>query len=320
MLKRQLITSKKKKDTEADVIVPFQDGTKFRIIAKGSEQNIGQVCGSLGFLAIEGKLAPKKYNNRTMPYFHQNDDRCTSRGLIKESYTTGLSFPSFSLMLTSSRESTIEQVIKTGDSGYMQRKLVKTMEDIMVKYDYTIRASNESVLQLVYGDSGSDTTKQYQFKIEFAEMNNEQLKEKYLFTSSELANYKNYAKYNDSVFELVKNLRDQYRVNMNKAKYEFKAVPTQVWYPVNFSRIINNVSSNKKLQTGDLVTPEYVYERLEEIRQIHPEFSLFLPKYYGIYYHHGEPLLLLEYINNAKRLSEVTNWNKITPIEIINKS
>ena len=52
---------------------------------------------------------------------------------------------------------------------------------------------------------------------------------------------------------------------MNKAKYEFKAVPTQVWYPVNFSRIINNVSSNKKLQTGDLVTPEYVYERLEEI-------------------------------------------------------
>ena len=60
-----------------------------------------------------------------------------------------------------SREGVCDGALKTADSGYMQRKLVKTLEDVMVKYDYTVRSANETLLQLVYGDSGSDTTKQY---------------------------------------------------------------------------------------------------------------------------------------------------------------
>jgi len=241
----------------------------FKIIvssgAKGSSLNVGQLCGSLGLLKIEGKLAPKKYNNRTLPYFHQNDDRCESRGLVLESFMTGLSFPSFTFLLMVGREGIIEQAIKTADTGYMQRKLIKTMEDVMIKYDYTVRTANETMLQLVYGDSGSDTTKQYQYDVELAGLSNQQLKDKHWFNSSELANYKDYSKYNDNVFEEIKQMRDNYRTYINKAKYEFKAVPTKVWFPVNFTRIIDNVSSNKDLMKGDIVSPSYVYEKLEEI-------------------------------------------------------
>ena len=251
------------------VLNNMKNTNNFHIIvssgAKGSDKNIGQLCGSLGLLAIEGKLVSKKYNNRTLAYFHQHDDRPASRGVIKESFFKGLNFESFTYLLMSGRESIIEQAIRTGDSGYMQRRLIKTMEDIMIKYDYTVRTSNETLLQIVYGDSGSDTTKQYQYNLDIVEMNNVTLKEKHSFTQEELNKYKNYAKYNDEVYNIIKELRDQYRVNINKAKYEFKAVPTKVWFPVNFTRIIENIINNKNLQKGDLVSPEYVYETIEKI-------------------------------------------------------
>ncbi|NBP64894.1 MAG: hypothetical protein EBU66_09585 [Bacteroidetes bacterium] len=54
--------------------------------------NIAQISGCMGFQAVEGHLPPKKYNNRSLPYFHQNDDRIKARGLIRESFFEGLDF------------------------------------------------------------------------------------------------------------------------------------------------------------------------------------------------------------------------------------
>ena len=39
------------------------------------------------------------------------------------------------------REGLIDTAVKTAETGYIQRRLVKSMEDIMVKYDGTIRNS-----------------------------------------------------------------------------------------------------------------------------------------------------------------------------------
>jgi DNA-directed RNA polymerase beta' subunit len=57
--------------------------------SKGSSTNIAQISGCMGFQSVEGQLPAKKYNGRTLPYFHQNDDRTKSRGLIRESFFDG---------------------------------------------------------------------------------------------------------------------------------------------------------------------------------------------------------------------------------------
>ena len=52
-------------------------------------------------------------------------------------------------------------VVDTASSGYIQRKLVKSMEDVSVKYDCTVRNANDDIMQFSYGDSGIDTVKQF---------------------------------------------------------------------------------------------------------------------------------------------------------------
>ena len=226
--------------------------------SKGSDINIGQVIGCLGLQAVEGKLAPKKYNGRTLAYFHQHDDRYASRGVVRESYMDGLTFPSFTYLLMSGREGIIDGAIKTADTGYAQRRLIKCMEDHMIKYDCTVRTANEGLIQLVYGDSGSDTTKQYDYNVDLAKMSNSELKARFYFDDNSF-------KDNDKVFEMIKSMRDTFRHCMQKAKTEFRALSTKVKFPVNFNRVIDNITNNKDLQKGPIVEPGYVYERLEEI-------------------------------------------------------
>ncbi|PHU16271.1 hypothetical protein BC332_17476 [Capsicum chinense] len=47
--------------------------------------------------------------------------------------------------------------MKISETEYIQRLLVKSMEDIMVKYDGTIRNSLGDVIQFLYGEDGIDS-------------------------------------------------------------------------------------------------------------------------------------------------------------------
>jgi hypothetical protein len=86
--------------------------------SKGDATNIGQMAGCLGLQAFEGKIVPKKYNNRTLAYYHQHDDRASSRGLVKQSFIKGLEFPEYVFHLMASRIGLIDTAIKsvTGDT------------------------------------------------------------------------------------------------------------------------------------------------------------------------------------------------------------
>lgn len=48
------------------------------------------------------------------------------------------------------------QVRDTAQSGYIQRKMVKVLEDVQVKYDGTVRNTNNWVIQWAYGGDGFD--------------------------------------------------------------------------------------------------------------------------------------------------------------------
>ncbi len=49
-----------------------------------------------------------------------------------------------------------ELQVKTAETGYMSRRLMKALEDLSTQYDGTVRSSSGSIVQLVYGDDGMD--------------------------------------------------------------------------------------------------------------------------------------------------------------------
>ena len=46
--------------------------------------------------------------------------------------------------------------MKTATSGYSQRKIIKVCEDLMVRYDGTVRNANNKIVQYQYGGDGFD--------------------------------------------------------------------------------------------------------------------------------------------------------------------
>ena len=52
------------------------------------------------------------------------------------------------------REGLIDTAVKTSETGYIQRRLVKALEDLSVKYDNTVRNCTGSIIQFLYGEDG----------------------------------------------------------------------------------------------------------------------------------------------------------------------
>ena len=52
------------------------------------------------------------------------------------------------------REGLIDTAVKTAETGYIQRRLIKAMEACMVNYDGTVRNSVGQLIQLRYGEDG----------------------------------------------------------------------------------------------------------------------------------------------------------------------
>ena len=127
--------------------------------SKGSKLNIGQMIACVGQQSVDGKRLPYGFTNRTLPHFHKYDDGAAARGFVENSFIKGLNPIEFFFHAMGGREGLIDTAVKTSETGYIQRKLVKAMEDIHVRNDYTIRNANGHIVQFLYGEDGVDATK-----------------------------------------------------------------------------------------------------------------------------------------------------------------
>lgn len=136
--------------------------------SKGDYFNIGQITGILGQQNLEGKRIPLMLNQgrRSLPHYKLSkrdndikmsvDDEYESRGFIKSSFIKGLNPKEFYFHSISGREGVTDTAMKTAKSGYIQRRIIKCMEDLQVCYDGTVRDTVGSRYQLSYGDHGFD--------------------------------------------------------------------------------------------------------------------------------------------------------------------
>ncbi|XP_022791172.1 DNA-directed RNA polymerase II subunit RPB1-like [Stylophora pistillata] len=124
--------------------------------SKGSKINISQVIAVVGQQNVEGKRIPFGFRHRTLPHFTKDDYGPESRGFVENSYIAGLTPTEFYFHAMGGREGLIDTAVKTSETGYIQRRLIKAMEGLIVAYDGTVRNSNNQMIQLRYGEYGMD--------------------------------------------------------------------------------------------------------------------------------------------------------------------
>lgn len=128
--------------------------------AKGSAVNSRQISCLLGSTIMEGKRVPRMGGSgATLPCFAPYDPSPNAGGFIASRFLTGIAPYELFFHAMAGREGLLDTSLKTANSGYLQRCLVKHLEGVRLHYDYTVRDSNGTVLQLVYGDDGIDPCK-----------------------------------------------------------------------------------------------------------------------------------------------------------------
>ena len=210
------------------------------------------------------------------------------------------------------------QVRDTSTTGYIQRRLIKGMEDLKVEYDMTVRNGKQRIVQFSYGDDGIDTIKVENQSLPLVAMSLDEIYAHFhmpldnssdtqesaatAFTKTAFAKMKkekaatmkkiretidNMIEMRDLIIERVFNRTDNKNVQM----------------PVSFTHIINNVQAQQQINQNSMVdiTPLEAmdmisagYRQLENLYYAPPTL-LFKVMYY--YYLSPKELLLVKRFN-----------------------
>ena len=93
-----------------------------------------QMIACVGQQNVEGKRIPFGFAGRTLPHFTKDDLGPESRGFVENSYLRGLTPQELFFHAMGGREGLIDTAVKTSSTGYIQRRLVKAMEDLTIKW------------------------------------------------------------------------------------------------------------------------------------------------------------------------------------------
>ena len=157
------ILSKAQNDAGREALKSLSKDNRFVVMfnagSKGSEINIQQMTACLGQQNVDGKRIPYGFEHRTLPHYTKYDDSAIARGFVESSYIDGLSPQELFFHAMGGRIGLIDTAVKTSTTGYIQRRLIKGLEDLMVNYDMTIRTNKNKLVQFSYGEDSIDTVK-----------------------------------------------------------------------------------------------------------------------------------------------------------------
>uniref|UniRef100_M3ZP94 DNA-directed RNA polymerase subunit n=1 Tax=Xiphophorus maculatus TaxID=8083 RepID=M3ZP94_XIPMA len=127
--------------------------------AKGSTVNTMQISCLLGQIELEGRRPPLMPSGKFLPCFQPYDPSPGAGGFVSGRFLTGIKPQEFFFHCMAGREGLVDTAVKTSRSGYLQRCIIKHLEGLVVQYDLTVRDSDGSVVQFLYGEDGLDIPK-----------------------------------------------------------------------------------------------------------------------------------------------------------------
>jgi len=208
------------------------------------------------------------------------------------------------------------QVRDTSSTGYIQRRLIKGMEDLKIEYDMTVRNNKGRVIQFSYGEDGIDPVKVESQIMPLVNLGLDEIYAHYHMPSSDPKDVVFTAAFTKGV---ISRMKKQKAENDAKCKQWIDFMIEQretiiqrvfrsknndrVYLPVAFAHTINNVKGLQQINNNSIVdiTPleafamiEAAYKRLESMHYCAPT-ELFKAMYY--YYLSPKDLLMVKRFN-----------------------
>ncbi|KAH8682457.1 hypothetical protein BX600DRAFT_374449 [Xylariales sp. PMI_506] len=245
--------------------------------SKGSSINISQMSALVGQQIVEGKRIPFGFKYRTLPHFTKDDYSPEARGFIENSYLRGLTPSEFFFHAMAGREGLIDTAVKTAETGYIQRRLVKALEDVSAKYDGTVRNSLGDIIQFIYGEDGLDAmiiekqfmdhwalrTVDFENRYRLDVMERDAAAVEGLENPSAILGDPDAQALLDMEFEQISKDRDFLR----EFKMKAEKLEDSIQMPLNISRLIE--STKKMLKVDDAkrsdLTPDYVIPTVKNL-------------------------------------------------------
>lgn len=242
--------------------------------SKGNPVNIAQMVSTLGQQNVDGKRIPDGYNDRSLPHYTKYDDGPESRGFVENSFINGLTPQEFYFHAMGGREGLIDTAVKTSETGYIQRKLIKSMEDCKINYDLTVRSATGAIIQFLYGEDGMSATKLENQSFKFVNMDMSELEKNYLFREDDIIKnvfrknlfekLKKESEWKKRCLEYFNDLLEEREFLITKV-FQNKD-ETRLLYPISIKRLINNAKNlfhAKKTRTD--LDPEYILDEIDKL-------------------------------------------------------
>jgi len=247
--------------------------------SKGTHINISQMISCLGQQNVDGKRIPYGFDSRTLPHFTKFDDSPNARGFIENSYISGLTAPELFFHAMGGRIGLIDTAVKTSQTGYIQRRLIKGLEDLKVEYDMTVRNNKGKIVQFAYGDDSFDSTRVENQSIPLVGMSTEDIYLHYDIIGVNDQHNDLMDVYDKGTVTRVKRQRTETKVkcqqyiekmiearkNLIESVFKNKS-ENSVKMPIAFQYIIANIQGQLNLNAGSIVdiTPLEAFDLIEE--------------------------------------------------------
>jgi len=244
--------------------------------SKGSDLNISQMISCLGQQNVDGKRIPYGFDDRTLPHYTKFNDSPNARGFVENSFIGGLNPDELFFHAMGGRVGLIDTACKTSQTGYIQRRLIKGLEDLMVNYDMTVRNNKNKIIQFSYGNDNFDPIKVESQPVPFVNMSIEEIYGHYQMPNdyskdsiySTLYTKQAYSKFKKQKPELDKKCQYYIKFILQARDDVISKVFNDLYkpsvnVPVSFTHIINNIAGNQEENVIIDITPLDAFELIE---------------------------------------------------------
>lgn len=129
-----------------------------RAKSKGKNENRESLKVALGVTIVGASRINRSAAGRTLPPFASHDPSPAAQGFVCGNYVDGLNPAEYYFHAMGGRRGLADTAVKTAETGYMQKRIVKCTEDIVARIDGSLRRSRNRVVQSCYGGDGMDPT------------------------------------------------------------------------------------------------------------------------------------------------------------------
>jgi DNA-directed RNA polymerase II subunit RPB1 len=303
--------------------------------SKGKLTNVAQMVACLGQQNVDGKRIPHSSNDRTLPHYYKHDDSAESRGFVSNSFISGQTPQEFFFHAMGGREGLIDTAVKTSTTGYVQRQLVKSMEDLKVGYDYSVRDGSGSIVQYIYGDDGMNAACVESQPLYVTKYDEDKIAEMFYF--GENTDWNKILKLNtkqklEKISKYQEKLNDNFKMILNHREYLISEIfdgepENNINFPVHIERIIMNETSSYSNKSKSNMHPlEIIKENNKLIKRCYISNIFKNNKIFKILIDiHMNPKILIQKYNINKesymRICEIIfekyNESKIMPGEMV---